>query len=434
MMITAAQGTKYVVAVLLAAGLIWANPANAAVDGPPHVPANDIGARIDHVVIDTYGITKPEMAKRYLSMHAGDTLTRDGVAHDYDNLERLADLRTRLRIERDPDDGVTLHWIVLGKWFEITDHPFYGDQPLTIPIGGLGTIVTSPPLDPDGTTVSTYTQIALRAKLARVLVTRPLWIDAARGTEGDVVVNELGARGDFRTDQPITQDIYSWVQGPEALYLDRGTNGTQLELGVRSTRSTSASSTYITAPSVADTFHTPAQSTTLEAGLSHACALPHLYPPYCYLQYRVEGFDSIGGLGANNFWRAAFVDLAQYNRVGASTLVFHGAVYRSGGTIPTSNVSCADTWSYAKPICGTDTNLLETELRLADARPGIVKAIVFADTSAARIRGGDQDFAPPSFFWRGDAGVGVTYRTLRVNLAYGTMGGRITVEVVGSLF
>ncbi len=421
-------------AALFAAVVLCAAPASAAIELPPVVPASDVGARIDDVVMETYGITTPEIAKRYLSLHKGDTLTQERVQHDYRNLERLADLRTRLRIEGDADGGVTLHWIVLGKWFEITDHPFYGDQPLTIPIGGLGTIVSSHPLDADGTTVSSYSQIALRAKLARLVVTRPLWVDAARGREGDVIVNELGARGDVRADQPFSQEIYSWVQGPEALYLDRGSNGTQLEFGIRSTRSTSASSTYISAPSVVDTYDTPARSTTLEAGLSHACPLPRLYPPYCYLQYRLEGFDSIGGLGANNFWHAASLDLAQYNRIGASTLVFHGAVYRSGGTIPTSNLSCASTWSYAKPLCGTDTNLLEAEVRLADARPGIVKAIVFADTAAARVRGGDQSFVPSAFLWRGDAGVGVSYRTFRVNLAYGTTGGRLTVQVVGQLF
>jgi hypothetical protein len=433
-MSTAAQLKHSAFAALFAAAMLWATPANADVDAPPVVPASDVGAHIDDVVIETYGITTPHVAKRYLSLHAGDTLTPGGVERDYVNLERLADLRTRLRIERDSDDGVTLHWIVLGKWFEITDHPFYGDQPLTIPIGGLGTVVTSPPLDQDGTTASTYTQIALRAKVARVVLTRPLWIDTARGREGDVIVNEIGARGDVRADEPVTQDIYSWLQGPEALYIDRGTNGTQVEFGVRSTRSTSSSPTYIVAPSVFDNFSAAAQSTTLEVGLSHACPLPRLYPPYCYVQYRVEGFDSIGGLGANNIWHSGFVDLAQYNRIGASTLVFHGAFDRSGGTIPTSNVSCANTWSYAKPLCGTDSNLIEAELRLADARPGIIKAIVFADTSAARIRGGDQYFAPGSFTWRGDAGVGVTYRTLRINHAYGATGGRLTFQIVGSLF
>jgi hypothetical protein len=428
------QLKRSVWAALCVSVVLCAAPASAAIDVPPQVTADDAGARIDDVVVETYGITTPALARRYLSLHAGDTLTQDGVVHDYVNLERLADLRTRLRIERGADRGVTLHWIVLGKWFEITDHPFYGDQPLTIPIGGLGTIVSSPPLDPDGTTVSSYSQIALRAKLARVLVTRPLWVDAARGSEGDVIVNYLGARGDVRADQPFTQEIYSWVQGPELLYLDRGTNGTQLEFGLRTTRATSQVSTYITAPSVSDTFYTPARSTTLEVGFSHGCPLPRLYPPYCYLQYRLEGFDSVGGLGANNFWRAGFVDLAQYNRVGASTFVIHGSAYRSGGIIPTSNISCASTWSYAKPLCGTDTNLLEAELRLADARPGIVKAILFADTAAARFRGGDQYFVPSAFFWRGDAGVGVTYRTFRVNLAYGTTGGRLTVQVVGQLF
>ncbi len=420
--------------MLFAVLVLWAMPARAAVALLPVVPASDLGATIDDVVIETHGTTTPAVAERYLSLHAGDPLTQAGVEHDASNLERLADLRTRLRVERDAAGGVRLHWIVLGKWFEITDHPFYGDQPLTIPIGGLGTVVSSGPLDPNGTTVSSYSQIALRAKLARVVVTRPLWVDAARGSEGDIIVNELGARGDFRADQPVSQDIYSWVQGPEVLYLDRGTNGTQLEFGLRSTRATSTSPTYITAPSVLDTYSTPARSTTLEVGWSHGCRLPRLYPPYCYLQYRLQGLDSIGGLGANNFWHAGFVDLAQYNRVGASTFVVHGAVFRSGGTIPTSNVSCAGTWSYAKPLCGTDTNLIEAELRIADARPGIVKAILFANTAAARVRGGDQYFVPAAFVWRGDTGVGVTYRTFRVNLAYGTTGGRLTVQVVGQLF
>jgi hypothetical protein len=433
-MSTVTQAKNIVLAALFALTVLWAAPASAAVDLPPEVSASDVGAPIDDVVIETYGVTTPDVAKRYLSLHKGDTLTQAGVVHDYVTLERLADLRTRLQVQRDPDHGVTLHWIVLGKWFEITDHPFYGDQPLTIPIGGLGTVVTSPPLDRNGTTVSSYTQIALRAKLGRAVVTRPLWVNAARGREGDLIVNYLGARGDIQTDQPIIQDIYSWAQGPEVLYLDRGTNGTQWEFGARTSRATSTSPSYITAPSVLDTYDTPAQSTTLEVGLSHACARPRLYPPYCYLQYRVEGLDSIGGLGANNIWHSGFVDLSQYNRVGASTLVFHVAVNRSGGRLPTSNLPCTNTWSYAKPICGTDTNLLEAELRLADARPGIVKAILFANTSAARFRGGDQSFVPSSFFWRGDAGVGVAYRTLRVNLAYGTTGGRITVEVVGSLF
>jgi hypothetical protein len=429
-----AQMKTGISAVLFAAVLLWTTPVSAAVELPPQVAASDVGSHIDAVVIETYGVTTPEIAKRYLSLHKGDTLTQDRVEHDYENLERLADLRTRLRIERNPDDGVTLHWIVLGKWFEITDHPYYGDQPLTIPIGGLGTVVTARPLDANGTTVSSYSQIALRAKLARLVVTRPLWIDAARGREGDFIVNQLGADGDLRADQPIGQEIHSWVQGPEALYLDRGTNGTQVEFGVRSDRATSTAPTYITAPSVLDTYYTPARSTTLEAGFSHQCPLPRLYPPYCYLQYRVEAFDSIGGLGANNIWQSGFVDVAQYNRVGASTLVFHGSVNRSGGTLPTSNLPCANTWSYAKPICGTDTNLLETELRLADARPGIVKAILFADTAAARVRGGDQTFVSSAFFWRGSEGVGVTYRTFRVNLAYGTSGGRLTVEVVGQLY
>ena len=61
-------------------------------------------------------------------------------------------------------------------------------------------------------------------------------------------------RGVFRQTEPVTQDIYSWVEGDEALYLVRGTDGTQFEAGLRQTRSTSAKSTFIVAPSVVDTF------------------------------------------------------------------------------------------------------------------------------------------------------------------------------------
>ena len=43
-------------------------------------------------------------------------------------------------------------------------------------------------------------------------------------------------------------------------------------------------------------------------------------------------------------------------------------------------------------------------------------------------------FVPSAFFWRGSEGDGVTYRTFRVNLAYGTTGGRLTVEIVGQLY
>ncbi len=206
------------------------------------------------------------------------------------------------------------------------------------------------------------------------------------------------------------------------------------ELGER--RKTSAKPTYILAPSLYDAFHQPARNTRLEAGASHRCPAPptQWYPPHCYLQYRVEAFDSVGGLGATTEYRSIFADAAQYTRVGASTLVFHGAIDRSGGVLATSGLLCAHTFGYAKATCGTDANLVQAEFRNADGRPGPLKFIVFTETAASRIRGGDQPFSPSSFAWRADSGVGVSYRGCRFDLAYGNQGDRITYEVLGQLF
>jgi hypothetical protein len=95
---------------------------------------------------------------------------------------------------------------------------------------------------------------------------------------------------------------------------------------------------------------------------------------------------------------------------------------------------CAYTFGYAKATCGTDANLVQAEFRIADARPGPLKFILFTETAASRVRGGDQPFAPSSFVWRADSGAGVAYRGFRFNLAYGSQGGRITYEVIGQLF
>jgi hypothetical protein len=413
------------------------NPASAAPEKPPLVAEADRGAKIDDVSIEAYGVTNPRVAMRYLALHKGDIVTERAVLRDYRNLSKLAGLRTRLEIRHDSDSGgVSLHWIVLGPVFEPTDHPFYGDQPLSIPIEGFGTVLTSRPLDKDGANVSLLTQVALRAQLARVLYTRPLWIDSATGREGDLILNTYGARAVFRASEPVTQDIYSWVEGDEALYLVRGTSGTQVEVGFRTTRSTSAKPTYIVAPSLIDTYDHAVRTTTLEAGLSHTCpvAPTRWYPPNCYLQYRLEAFDNIGGLGANTEYRSLLADVAQYNRIGSSTLVIHGAINRTGGVLPTSLLLCAYTFGYAKATCGTDANLIQTEFRIADARPGPFKFILFTETASSRIRGGDQFFAPSTYQWRADSGVGLQYRGFRFNIASGSAGGRITYEVQGQLF
>ena len=422
---------------MLASVAFGGAPALAAPDGPPQVSAADQGARIDDVSIETYGVTDREVASRYLSLHAGDVLEQTAVDRDFTNLAKLAGLRTRLEIRHHPGStSVALHWIVLGKFFETTDHPFYGDQPLTIPIEGFGWVFTSRPLDSSGATLSSYSQVALRAQLARIVYTKPLWVDPTSGREGDLIVNTVGARGVFRASEPVTEDVYSWLTGNEVVYLVRGNNGTQVEFGLKNTRSTSAHPTYITAPSLDDTFYHPVRNTTLEAGVSHHCPVSptEWYPPHCYLQYRVEAFDSIGGLGASTESRSIIADAAQYNRIGSSTLVFHGALTRTGGVLPTSSLLCAYTFGYAKATCGTDTDLIQGEFRIADGRPGPLKFILFSETAASRVRGGNQPFAPASFAWRADSGAGIMYKGFRFNLAYGNQGGRITYEILGQLF
>jgi hypothetical protein len=331
---------------------------------------------------------------------------------------------------------VILHWIVLGAVFKPTDHPFYGDQPLSIPIEGFGTILTSKPLDTAGSNVSLLTQVALRAQLARILYTQPLWVNAATGREGDLIVNTFGARGDFRQGAPVTQDVYSWIEGDEALYLVHDTSGTQIEFGLRTTRSTSSKNTFILAPSLVDTYDHAVRDTALEVGVSHACpvAPTQLYPPFCYVQDRFEAVDDIGALGANSEFHSILADIAQYTRIGSSTFVVHGAAFRSGGVLPTSLLACAYTFGYANATCGTDTNLVQAEFRLADARPGLLKFILFTETASSRIRGGDQYFAPATFQWRADSGVGIQYHGFRFNVASGSAGGRITYEVQGQLF
>lgn len=417
--------------------LTMARPATAARDMPPDVAAADVGAKIDDVSIEAYGVTDAKVAIRYLALREGDIVTQAAVLRDYTNLESMAGVRTRLEIKRTTESGgVTLRWIVLGAVFKPTDHPFYGDQPLSTPIEGFGTLLTSHPLDEQGSNFSLLTQVALRAQLARVLYTRPLWVNAATGREGDLILNSFGARGVFRESQPVTEDVYSWVSGDEALYLVRGTDGTQIEIGFRSVRSTSAKPTYIAAPSIIDTYDHAVRNTAFEVGLSHTCpvAPTQWYPPNCYVQYRLEGTDSIGGLGANSEYRSVFADVAQYTRVGSSTLVVHGAAARTGGVLPASFLLCAYTFGYADATCGTDTNLVQTEFRIADARPGPLKFILFTETASSRIRGGTQAYAPATFQWRADSGIGIQYRGFRFNVASGSQGGRITYEIQGQLF
>ncbi len=172
-------GTISMVATVL---LVAATPlsATAAPEATPQVAVTERGAKIAAVTIETHGAVTPAVVERYLSLNAGDTLYQSAVERDFKNLTRLGGWRTRLDLRRDPKTGdVSLHWIVMARQFEPTDHPFYADQPLSTPIEGVGWIANSPPLDNRGSTVSTVSQLSRRANLFRALYTMPLSVDAS---------------------------------------------------------------------------------------------------------------------------------------------------------------------------------------------------------------------------------------------------------------
>jgi hypothetical protein len=282
-----------------------------------------------------------------------------------------------------------------------------------------------------------YTQFALRADLLELLYTMPVWVDPATGREHDVILEALAARGTVRASQPIAQDIHSYFTGFGASYLMRGTDGTQLEFGLRERHATSTAPTYIDAPSVYDTYYKPAKVSLLEAGLSHGCTTPptQWYPPYCSMQYKVEFFDGIGALGATSEYQTYIADAVRYTRIGNSTLALHGMFLATGGVLPTSSLVCGvGIRGYPKPFCGTDARTLQAEYRINDASPSLFKVIVFTEDAAARVRDGSQPFAPPNFIWHADSGIGLMYHSLRLNLAGGSEGMRLTYEIQGQLF
>jgi hypothetical protein len=405
---------------------------------PPSVSLSEAGATIESVTVETYGVITRDVVWRYLSLRKGSVLEQTALDQDYANLVRLAGTRTRLIITRGSSEHtVRLHWIVMAKWLEPTDHPFYGDQPLSAPIQGIGYVVTGPPIDNRGSNFSTYSQFSRRANLERVLFTSPLSVDSNSGQESDLIFDTFGARGVFRASYPLAINIYSWTAGSEALWLQHETNGDQLEFGVRTQHSTTADSSGITAPSLYATNEAPAKNTLLEAGLSHGCPVPSTqwYPPFCDMQYRVEAFDAIGVLGATSEYQSYIADVARYLSVGPSTLAFHAFAARTGGVVPDSFLVCGTARAYPKAFCGTDAQTLTAEYRLFDERSEIVKFSFFTETTASRVRGGTQPWALPTFQWHPDSGVGITYRNmLRVDLAYGTEGGRLSIALQGQTF
>jgi hypothetical protein len=427
-------------ALLLMAAFLLV-PATAAARspaGPPKVSTDQVGATIADVTIETYGETSPSIVRRYLSLKIGSVLDQSGVDRDFTNLVTLGGFIPRLVIgPGNAANTTTLHWIVMAKLLKPTAHPFYADQPLTAPIQGIGYIITSPPVDDRGSTFSSYQQLSRRANLVRVLYTSPLGVDPAKGTESDLILDTFGGRGVFRASQPLAINISSWNTGVEAALLRAKTNGTQLEFGVRETRSTTAQATGIVAPSIYQTSEAPARNTVLEGAFSHACTVPATkwYPPYCDMQFRVEAFDGLGWFGSTSEYQSYLADLVRYVAVGRSTLALHGAIARTGGVVPDSFLVCGLARAYPKAYCGTDANAVTAEFRLNDALPQPVKFAFFTETAASRVRGGTQAFAPPTFQWHPDSGVGIIYRgLLRLDIAYGQAGGRLSIALQGQTF
>jgi hypothetical protein len=420
------------------ATLLAPRPAGAqALNTPPKLSDAQRGATIEAVDIETYGVTKPSVVRRYLSLHQGSILQQAGLNRDFDNLARLADYRTRVKVEPGASPHqVKLHWIVMAKWLKPTDHPFYADQPLSAPIQGVGFIVTSQSLDTRGTNVSAYTQLSRRANLARVLFTIPTHVDPDSGRDRQVILDGFGGRGVFRASQPLAINIYSWTSGFEAVYLARGGDGTQFEIGARQQHSSTAESSGIVAPSLYDTYYMPARNTVLEAGLSHPCLISPAkwHPPYCSIQYRLEALDGIGTFASTSEYQEYIGDVANYTSIGSSTLALHANAARTGGVLPQSFLVCATLRGYPKSFCGTDAESLTAEFRIADANARSLRFVVFTETGASRVRGGTQAFAPPDFQWHPDSGIGVIYRLVRIDLAYGQQGGRLTFELVGQTF
>ena len=406
--------------------------------GPPKVSAAIAGAQIEDVTIETYGQTSPGVVRRYLSLRKGSLLDQSGVDRDFTNLRRLPGFIPRLVIRQgSATKTVSLHWIVMAKLLKPTDHPFYADQPLTAPIQGIGYIITTPPVDSRGSTFSSYSQLSRRANLVRILYTSPIVVNPVKGTQTDVIVNTFGGRGVFRASQPLAINIYSWNMGAEAALLHSATNGTQFEVGVRETRSTTAQSTGIVSPYIFQTSKSPAHNTVLEAGYSHACPVPssQWYPPYCHTQYRLEAFDALGWFGSTSEYQSYLADAAQYVGIGKSTLVLHGSESRTGGVVPDSFLVCAYVRAYPKAFCGTDAQAATAEFRLNDALPQIFKFAFFTETASSRVRGGTQPFALPTFQWHADSGVGIIFRNyIRVDLAYGSVGGRLSVALQGQTY
>lgn len=407
---------------------------------PPRLSASQTGAVIDDVTIQTYGVIKPSAVHKYLSLQKGGVLTQQGVDRDYDNLLRLAAFIPRLEIAQgSTPNSVILNWIVMAKWIQATSHSFYTNQPLVTPLQGAlgpGLVATSPQISERGANFSGIGQVGPPTYLVRAMYTNPQYVNAMKGRQSDLVLDIFGARGLYRASQPTVTDVYSWNTGVDALYWIHGTTGTQLLVGARVQRSTSAISTGIVAPSLFPTSQSPANNSLLQIFYSHACAAAptQWYPPYCTSQYRFAVLDTIGLFQNTSRYQVFVGDFSRYIPLGNATLALHVNEARTGGVLPDSSLMCGAVRAYPRPFCGTDAQVLQAEIRIADRVTTPLHFVVFTETSASRVRGGSQAFALPAFAWHADSGIGVIYHGVRINVANGAEGTRITFELQGQSY
>lgn len=407
---------------------------------PPRVDVSQTGAVIDDVTIQTYGVISADAVRQYLSLKKGDALTQDGVDRDYNNLLRLAAYIPRLEIVQDaPSHAVSLHWIVMAKWLQATSHSFYTNQPLVVPLQGAlgpGVVITSAPVSKRGANFSAIGQVGPPTYLARVLYTNPQHVNALQGRQSDFVAQLFAGRGLFRATQPVAVDIYSWNTGLDALYWIHGATGTQLLLGARVQRSSTAQSTGIVAPSLYPTSRQPADNTLLELFYSHACPIAptQWFPPFCSTQYRFSVLDTVGIFENTSQYQVYVADVSQYIRLRDATVALHATIQRTGGVLPDSSLVCGSVRAYPKPFCGTDASTLQGEFRIGDRIAMPLHFALFTETSSSRVRGGTQAFASPSFQWHADSGIGIIYRGVRINVAKGSEGTRVTFELQGQAY
>jgi hypothetical protein len=397
------------------------------------------GATVHAVTIETYGQVKPDAVRRYLSLEPGAKLDQAAVDKDYANLVKLGGYRVRLAVAPGGSaNTMTLHWIVMYPWFELTAQPFYEEAPLTDSTRGAGLAVTSPPLGRRGANAAFVTSQNRWAHHYFATVMSPVHVDPAAGRESDLIVSVLGEQNDFRLSPPSGVTIDSWTVGVETQYLLRERNGNQFEAGLREERSTSNPPSGIVSPFVRPSSLGPARSTLAEIGVSHACdrgPTGGWYPPYCRTQYRATIDDAVGGLGATSDFQVYVADVAHYIPVRTSTLALHAVVGRTGGVLPESRLLCIATLrAFPEPFCGTDGSLFQAEYRIRDAATQPLKFVLFTETGANRIRGGHQPLAPPAFQWHADSGIEIRYRGVLIDIARGSEGYRLNLTLAAQAF